>query len=98
MYFDKVKTVLTVIGCVVVFVTTAQQGSLDLSFNSSGIVTTAIGSSTDVAYGIVEQSDGKIVVAGKSFNGSNYDFAVARYNIDGVLDLSFGTGGQVVTD
>jgi len=35
---------------------------------------------------VAVQSDGKIVVAGESYNGSNNDVAVARYNSDGSLD------------
>lgn len=30
-----------------------------------------------------EQKDGKLVAAGFSFNGSNNDFALVRYNPDG---------------
>jgi hypothetical protein len=41
-------------------------------------VTTAIGG-TDVGVSVAIQSDGNIVLAGHSDNGSNYDFAVARY-------------------
>ena len=54
-------------------------GSLDTTFGSDGKVTTAIGSGTDVARSVAIQADGKIVVAGYSHNGSNYDFALARY-------------------
>ena len=72
-------------------------GSLDTSFGSGGKVTTAIGSSHDYANSVAIQSDGKIVVAGYSFNGSNDDFALARYNVDGSLDTSFGSGGKVTT-
>ncbi len=54
-------------------------GSLDTSFGSSGKVTTAIGISNDVVYGVAIQSDGKIVAVGQSDNGSNFDFALARY-------------------
>ena len=43
------------------------------------------------------QSDGKIVAAGSSYNGSNYDFALVRYNTNGTLDTAFGTGGIVTT-
>ena len=43
------------------------------------------------------QPDGKIVVAGSSFNGSNDDFALVRYNADGSLDTSFGGGDGIVT-
>ena len=60
-------------------------GSLDTSFDTDGKVTTAIGSSDDVAFSVAIQSDGKIVAAGYSNNGSNNDFALARYNTDGSL-------------
>ncbi len=73
-------------------------GSLDTSFGSDGKVTTPIGSGDDEAYAIAIQGDGKIVVAGYSSNGSNNDFAIVRYNADGSLDTSFGTGGKVTTD
>jgi len=72
-------------------------GSLDTTFDTDGIVTTAIGSGTDTAYSVVLQSDGKIVVAGRSSNGSNYDFAVVRYNTNGSLDTTFDTDGIVTT-
>jgi uncharacterized delta-60 repeat protein len=72
-------------------------GSLDTSFGTGGKVTTPIGSENDTAYSVVLQSDGKIVAVGNSHNGTNFDFAVARYNADGSLDTSFGTGGKVTT-
>jgi uncharacterized delta-60 repeat protein len=77
-------------------------GSFDTSFGTGGKVTTDFSGSTYVAgYGVARTPDGKIVVAGvKEFVGSgfDYDFAVARYNDDGSLDTSFGTGGKVTTD
>jgi uncharacterized delta-60 repeat protein len=62
------------------------------TFGDPGIVTTDIGTSTDRAYSVVLQSDGKIVVAGyaNSRIGSNDDIAVARYTNAGVLDTTFG--------
>ena len=72
-------------------------GSLDTTFGAGGIVTTNIGSGDDVASALGIQSDGRIVVAGKSGTGSNYDFALVRYNTDGSLDTGFGTGGKVTT-
>jgi uncharacterized delta-60 repeat protein len=56
-------------------------GSLDTSFGTAGKRTTAIGSRSDIAISVVVQSDGKIVAAGYSDNGTNYDFAVARYSV-----------------
>ncbi len=55
-------------------------GSLDLSFDSDGKVTTAIGSNYDYGNAVAIDDSGKIVVAGES--GSNYDFAVVRYDYD----------------
>jgi uncharacterized delta-60 repeat protein len=72
-------------------------GSLDATFDGDGKVTTAVGSAGDTAYAIALQSDGKIVVAGYSSNGSNDDFAVVRYNSDGSLDSSFSGDGKVTT-
>jgi len=72
-------------------------GSLDASFGSDGEVTTAIGSSDDEGNSVAVQSDGKIVVAGYTYNGSNYDFALVRYNSNGSLDSSFGSGGKVTS-
>ena len=72
-------------------------GSLDTTFGTGGIVTTPVGSGWDFANGLGIQSDGRIVTAGKSFNGSNYDFALVRYNANGSLDTTFGTDGIVIT-
>lgn len=54
-------------------------GSLDTTFGTGGIVTTAVGASYDYAYSVALQSDGKIVAAGYSNNGSNGGFALVRY-------------------
>jgi uncharacterized delta-60 repeat protein len=72
-------------------------GALDLTFGTGGIVTTPIGSGNDGAYSVAIQTDGKLVVAGYSYNGTNYDFALVRYTTNGALDLTFGTGGIVTT-
>jgi uncharacterized delta-60 repeat protein len=72
-------------------------GDLDTTFDGDGKVTTAVGSFADEARGIAIQSDGKIVVAGFSFNGSNNDFALTRYNSNGSLDTTFDGDGKVTT-
>ena len=54
-------------------------GSLDTSFDTDGKVTTDFGSANDFARSVTIQSDGKIVVAGYSDDGSNDDFALVRY-------------------
>ncbi|OGU06404.1 MAG: hypothetical protein A2075_07560 [Geobacteraceae bacterium GWC2_58_44] len=74
-------------------------GSLDPSFGTGGKVTTDFASSYDYANSVAIQADGKIMVVGSAVNGINsWDFALARYNADGSLDSSFGTGGKVTTD
>ncbi len=74
-------------------------GSLDTTFGSAGKVTTAIGSAADdYASAMAIQSDGKIVAAGTSWNGTpNFAFALVRYNTDGSLDTTFGGTGKVTT-
>jgi uncharacterized delta-60 repeat protein len=72
-------------------------GALDTDFDSDGIVVTSLGSGSDVANDVKVQNDGRIVVAGHSFQGTNQDFALARYNTDGSLDNSFSSDGKVTT-
>jgi uncharacterized delta-60 repeat protein len=72
-------------------------GALDTTFNTTGKVTTAIGTGGDFAIGVAVQADGKIVLAGYSSNGTNFDFAVVRYAANGALDTSFGTTGKTTT-
>jgi len=77
-----------------------KNGTLDTSFGTGGLVTTDFGGDTDFAQAVAIQSDGKIVVAGSS-NASDpmkRDFAIARYNKNGTLDMKFGNGGKVLTD
>lgn len=78
-----------------------RNGSLDPSFGRGGIVTTPIGTSADIAYAVAVQPDGKLVAAGLRSNtaniGHNYDIALVRYNANGSLDTTFGTGGKVRT-
>jgi uncharacterized delta-60 repeat protein len=71
-------------------------GSLDTSFDADGMVTTPV-MDLDQAYSIAIQADGKIVAAGRTYNGSNVDFALVRYNADGSLDTSFDEDGKVTT-
>jgi uncharacterized delta-60 repeat protein len=71
-------------------------GTLDASFGTGGIVTTGFGVSAE-AFSVAVQADGKIVAAGYANLDGAFDFAVVRYNSNGTLDASFGTGGKVTT-
>ena len=66
-------------------------GSLDGSFGSGGNVITNFSAGPSSANAVAIQPDGKIVVAGYAADL----FATARYNSDGTLDSSFGSGGSV---
>jgi uncharacterized delta-60 repeat protein len=76
-------------------------GSLDTSFGggtAKGKVLTSVSQgSADRAFALALQPDGKLVVAGvtEPKNTTNEDLALVRYNTDGSLDTSFGTGGKV---
>ena len=72
-------------------------GSLDSSFGGDGLVTTDLAGSTDYVEGLLVQEDGKVVVGGYGFNGSNSaDFALIRYNVDGSIDENFGDQDGIV--
>jgi len=68
-------------------------GTLDTTFGSGGKAVTDFGVD-DRAFSVALQSDGKIVDAGMT----GADFALARYNTNGTLDATFGSGGKVITD
>jgi uncharacterized delta-60 repeat protein len=77
-------------------------GTLDTSFAGDGKQTTTFRAhgldDFDVPTAVALQSDGKIVVAGYSFSGTSYDFALARYNPNGSLDTSFSGDGRQTTN
>ena len=70
---------------------------LDASFGTGGKVLTPIGAAADSAHAVAVQPDGKIVVGGRADMGAYEHFVLARYQPDGQLDPSFGTGGIVTT-
>ena len=80
-------------------------GDLDTTFGTGGFVTTNFGLGPffqNYGQSIAIQTDGKIVMGGYVFDNSSggtstNHFTLARYNTDGSLDTSFGTGGLVVT-
>jgi uncharacterized delta-60 repeat protein len=71
----------------------AQAGSLDRTFGTNGIVTTANTGANAAAL----QSDGKIVVGGSIAASQNQQQpGLLRYNTNGTLDPNFGSGGEVM--
>jgi uncharacterized delta-60 repeat protein len=72
-------------------------GTLDASFGTDGRVTTDFFGDNDGIEAIAIQPDGKIVAAGFASSGSAFRLALARYQADGTLDTTFGSGGKVTT-
>jgi uncharacterized delta-60 repeat protein len=72
-------------------------GLLDNTFDNDGKVNTSVGSAEDKAFSVALQNDGKILVAGYSHNGTDYDFAIVRYNVNGSIDSTFDIDGKVIT-
>jgi uncharacterized delta-60 repeat protein len=68
-------------------------GAPDPSFGEGGYVRSSVS-----AAAVALLSDGKIVVAGSGGpENADPEFALARFNQDGSLDTSFGTGGVATT-
>jgi uncharacterized delta-60 repeat protein len=72
-------------------------GTLDLSFDTDGIVLTTFGTSYEMAYDVVIQPDGKIIAVGSAYPDTTFYFAAARYNTNGSLDASFDGDGKFTT-
>lgn len=74
-------------------------GTVDLTFGARGAVITGFANSPlTSANALIFQSNGDIVAAGEAgTNVNNQAFALARYLSNGMLDMTFGTGGRVVT-
>ena len=81
-------------------------GVFDASFGTDGIVTFSAGA-TASAEAVAVQTDGRIVVAGTAelsceltdpACAGSADAVVARFNLNGSLDTSFGSGGTVRLD
>ncbi|MEJ2615849.1 MAG: hypothetical protein P8Z35_12900, partial [Ignavibacteriaceae bacterium] len=76
-------------------------GNIDNTFGKYGVVTKNIGASRCSINSANLQSVGdeeKIVVVGSNYNGNDYDFALARYDANGVIDNTFGSNGIVTTN
>ncbi|WP_225000321.1 gliding motility-associated C-terminal domain-containing protein [Cesiribacter sp. SM1] len=78
-------------------------GTLETSFgpNKDGkVVTDFRGGSDRVSTAAIIEEDKKFVVMGDAQIGNSFDFAIARYDMNGTLDTTFGPNkdGKVVTD
>jgi uncharacterized delta-60 repeat protein len=75
-------------------------GVPDPSFGGTGIVTTPMRNGDDQIEAVIQQSDGKILVAGYSWDGPSFNdtaITLARYLDNGSPDPAFGGGtGKVI--
>jgi len=73
-------------------------GTLDPTWGGDGLVTVDVGGEDDLVYGLLVQSDGKVVAVGASATdpmGLSFDFLAVRLTSSGALDLTFGGTGWV---
>lgn len=71
-------------------------GSLDPSFGTGGKASAPLVGAVGLGTAAVLQADGRIVVLGATGAAANPNVALARFNADGTLDGTFGTGGHVL--
>ncbi|MCC2974589.1 hypothetical protein [Massilia sp. IC2-476] len=71
-------------------------GSLDTSFNGSGQLRLAIPNASETMRAGALQSDGKLLIVGYGQGGFNQDVVAMRFNVNGSLDTSFGSGGKTI--
>lgn len=72
----------------------------ETGFNGGGVAVLQLCSAciNDTIQGLALQPDGRIVAAGHSNRSGGFIAALARYNPDGTIDSSFGSGGTVTTE
>jgi uncharacterized delta-60 repeat protein len=76
-----------------------KDGSKDPNFGGGdGVVKVSLGVASAI-HGLLMLGDHSIVAVGYAkTSGGGLDFALARFNPNGSLDKSFGSGGHVITD
>ena len=74
-------------------------GTLDTSFGTDGSTMSEVGGGS-LLKDLAMQSDGKIVACGSTFDNSTQEIYMLamRFDMDGMLDLTFGDAGNTVTN
>src|SRR5688572_31463663 len=82
--------------------TLAADGALDSTFNGTGKAVVNVGASPSSGYfsDVVVIGGNKFLVSGSVLLSGDTYFGITlrRFNADGSLDMSFGSGGTVLTD
>lgn len=91
------KTVTATYNYSALLVKYTPDGELDNTFGVAGAVEEDL-DDFDYAWGVVEQADGTIIMAGTSGDGppNGFDMAVWKYQADGARDATFGNNGLAV--
>lgn len=99
-YVRRIVVVISILGACT---TAGAADGLDPTFGDQGLALLSLSTDEDFATAVVVQPDGRIVVGGSVTTGisetgvSLYDFFVARLDVDGGLDATFGTDGVAIT-
>ena len=73
-------------------------GTPDSAFGHNGTVTTDLGVGDDFAENVAADSQGRIVLVGRTTSATILDMALVRYQANGALDTGFGGDGIVTAD
>jgi uncharacterized delta-60 repeat protein len=74
-----------------------ENGELDASFGTDGLVLAPVGSGVDLGYSLAVASNGKFYLGGFVYSTQGCDPGIVRFNSDGTLDDTFGDNGKVIT-
>jgi uncharacterized delta-60 repeat protein len=72
-------------------------GTVDQTFGTGGVATATFGNAVQSAQAVLVQPDGKILVGGQVLFGGRPPRDIgglARFNSNGSIDTTFGSGGQ----
>jgi len=71
-------------------------GCLDSTFNDIGIRIIPLGYGNDIGKCVALDANGKLLIAGNSFDENNIDFGITRLNSNGSLDKTFNNTGKLI--
>lgn len=72
-------------------------GKIDKKFGKDGLARADFGKGDDIAYTMVVQTDGKVILGGTAMGKEDKDFAMAKFIKDGAPDINFGLNGKIIT-
>ncbi len=91
------KYIILILIILITRIAAGQSGSLDMTFNRTGMVVIALGDTDNCGHSMAIQPDNKIIVVGSPYLALGNCFITVRLNEDGSMDKSFGIRGVVTT-